>query len=191
MYLPMVCFCGLAGFLLGRADWRLLMGYAAVLGMLSVAQTQVWQSPQALWMEASRRAPEKVRPKRQLARVLPAEQAVELLEQARRLAPDDAGVASDLGLALLRAGKPELALSEFGRALALEPGSAAAVHNRGLALLMLGQKDAAEADFRRALEKDACLFDAHLNLRRLGVRVAEPAGCRWTRAERAALTSAR
>ncbi len=191
MYLPMLCFCGLAGLLLGRADWRLLTGYTAVLGALSMAQTQVWQSPQGLWMEASRQAPEKVRPKRQLARVLPAEQAVELLEQARALAPDDAGVATDLGVALLRAQKPQLALSEFGRALALEPGSAAAVHNRGLALLMLGQKEAAEADFRRALEKDACLFDAHLNLRRLGARVEAPAGCRWTRAQREAVISAR
>lgn len=191
MYLPMVCFCGLAGFLLGRADGRLLAGYALLLGALGLAQTQVWLSPQALWMEASRQAPDKVRPKRQLARVLPAEQAVELLEQARGLAPDDAGVATDLGLALLRAGRPELALNEFGRALALEPGSAAAVHNRGLALLMLNQREAAEEDFRRSLERDACLFDAHLNLRRLGAKTETPASCGWTRAQREALNSAR
>lgn len=191
MYLPMVCFCGLAGFVLGRADWRLLAGYAAVLGALSVAQTRVWQSPVALWMEASRQAPEKVRPKRQLARVLPAAQAVELLEQARAAAPGDAGVVTDLGVALLRSGRPELALTEFGRALALEPGSAAAVHNRGLALLMLGQRDAAVADFRRAIEKDACLFDAHLNLRRMGAWTEVPGQCRWTRAQREALTSGR
>ncbi len=189
MYLPMVCFCGLLGLLLQKADWRLLSGYAAVLMALSVAQTVVWQSPQALWMEASRRAPEKVRPMRQLARVLPAAQAVELLEQAKRQAPEDAGVATDYGVALLRAGKPELALSEFGRALALEPGSAAAIHNRGLALLALGQKEAAEGDFRRALERDACLYDALVNLRRMGKDARAPQGCRWTRAQREALSS--
>jgi tetratricopeptide (TPR) repeat protein len=191
MYLPMLCFCGLVGFLLARADWRLLTAYVTVLMILSVSQTQVWQSPQALWMAASRQAPDKVRPKRQLARVLPAEQAVELLEQARQTAPDDAGLATDLGVALLRAGKPELALGEFGRALALEPGSATALHNRGLALLMLGQREAAQADFRRALEKDPCLFDALLSLHRLGAAVEAAPKCRWTRAQSAALTSAR
>ncbi|MBI4890054.1 MAG: tetratricopeptide repeat protein [Acidobacteria bacterium] len=189
MYLPMLCFCGLLGLVLQKADWRLLSGYAVVLTALSVAQTMVWQSPQSLWMEASRRAPEKVRPKRQLARVLPAEQAVELLEQARRQAPEDVGVAMDYGVVLLRAGRPELALSEFGRALALEPGSATAIHNRGLALLAMGQPEAAEGDFRRALERDPCLFDALINLRRVGKAAAAPKGCQWTRAQREALLS--
>ncbi|MGC4052054.1 MAG: tetratricopeptide repeat protein [Paludibaculum sp.] len=181
MYLPLFCFAALFGLLMQKANRKLLYGYAAILVVLSFAQTRVWMSPQSLWMEAARHAPTKVRPKRQLARVVQPAQAVELMEEAKLLAPDDGAVATDLGLSYLRANKPEMALGEFGRALALDPNSATAIHNRGMALLLLGQTDAAKGDFARALEKDPCLFDAHWNLRRLGVIRTAPAGCRWTR----------
>ena len=184
MYLPLLCFASLLGLLLKRTDARLLAFAGAVLIALSVAQTRVWQSPQTLWMEAARQAPDQLRPKRQLARLAPAPQAVELLMEAKRLAPGDPAIAADLGLAYIRDGKPELALAEFGRALALEPASARAVHNRGLALLMMGQLEPARADFERALEKDPCLFDALWNLRRVGVRRELPAGCRATLEQR-------
>jgi len=190
MYLPMFCFAALFGLLLQKADWRLCGGYFAVLACLSISQTLVWQSPQELWMDASRQAPAMIRPKRQLARVVPPFQAIELLEEARRLAPEDAAVATDLGVAYVRAAKPELALGEFGRALALEPGSAAAMHNRGLALLLLNQRKAAIGDFERALDKDPCLFDALLNLRRIGVQRLPPRGCLWTRQQAALLSGA-
>jgi hypothetical protein len=181
MYLPLFCFAALFGMLMQKANRNLLYGYAAILVALSFAQTRIWMSPQSLWMEAARRAPSKIRPKRQLARVVQPALAVELMEEAKRLAPQDAAVATDLGLSYLRANKPELALGEFGRALALDPNSASAIHNRGMALLLLGQPDAAKGDFARALEKDPCLFDAHWNLRRLGVIRSIPSGCAWTR----------
>ncbi len=194
MYLPLLCFAALFGLLLKTADVRLLWFAGVVLMALSATQTRVWQSPQMLWTDAARQAPDKIRPKRQLARVVPAPLAVELMTEAKRMAPADPAVAGDLGLALIRNGKPELALAEFGRALALEPASAMAMHNRGLALLLLGQKEAARADFERALERDPCLFDALWNLRRLGVRRDKPAGCRLTSARekllREAVTSA-
>jgi hypothetical protein len=180
MYLPLLCFAALFGMALQRANWKLLAAYSVLLFGMSVGQTRVWQSPQALWMEAARLAPDKVRPKRQLARVSQPEHAVELLEEAKRLAPEDAAVETDLGVAYLRMNKPELALGEFGRALALSPNSATALHNRGLALLLLGQRDAARGDFERALKKDPCLFDAIWNLRKLGVNAATGGGCRWT-----------
>jgi tetratricopeptide (TPR) repeat protein len=183
MYLPLLCFGSLLGLLLKTANARMLACAGAVLIALGAAQTRVWQSPQALWMDAARQAPNKIRPKRQLARVVAAPQAVELLTEVKRLAPDDPAVAADLGLALIRDGKPELALAEFGRALALEPASARAMHNRGLALLLLGQKETARADFERALKRDPCLFDALWNLRRVGVRRELPAGCRLTPAQ--------
>lgn len=187
MYLPLFCFAALFGMLMQRADGRLLTGYAALLAVLSVAQTRVWLSPEALWMEAARQSPGKVRPKRQLARVVAPAQAVELMEEAKSLAPEDGAVATDLGLAYLRANQPERALGEFGRALALQPASAMALHNRGLALLLMGQADAARADFERALGKDPCLFDALWNLRRLGVTKPLPSGCAWSERQRALL----
>lgn len=188
MYLPLLCFAALFGMALQKANWKLLAGYGVLLLGISVAQTRLWQSPQALWMEAARLAPEKVRPKRQLARVSQPEHAVELLEEAKRLAPEDAAVVTDLGVAYLRMNKPELALGEFGRALALAPNSAMALHNRGLALLLLRQTDAARGDFERALKKDPCLFDAIWNLRKLGAEAATD-GCRWTPAQTRALAT--
>jgi tetratricopeptide (TPR) repeat protein len=180
MYLPLLCFAALVGMALQKANWKLQAAYAVLLFGISIGQTRVWQSPQSLWMEAARLAPEKVRPKRQLARVSQPEHAVELLEEAKRLAPEDPAVETDLGVAYLRLNKPELALGEFGRALALAPNSAMAMHNRGLALLLLGQKDAARGDFERALQKDPCLFDAIWNLRKLGVNAVAGGACRWT-----------
>jgi protein O-mannosyl-transferase len=187
MYLPMLCLGALPGLMLEKADRKLIYALGVLLIGLSISQTRVWENPRSLWMEAARHSPNKVRPKRQLARLVTPEQAVELLEEAKEITPDDPNVATDLGFALMRAGKSELALAEFGRAVALDPNSATAIHNRGLALWMLGQPEAARGDFERSLEKDPCLFDALWNLQKLGVRRTLPGNCRWTEAQRATL----
>jgi len=180
MYLPLLFFGPLLGLLLQRADARLLSALAVIWCGASFFQTRLWQNPQALWMEAARLSPETIRAKRQLAALLPTPQAVELLNEAAKLRPDDAAIPSDTGLAWLRAGDPAQALEAFGRALAIDPASAIHMHNRGLALLLLGQLDAARADFERALERDPCLFDALWNLRKLGVTRPPPPSCRYT-----------
>jgi tetratricopeptide (TPR) repeat protein len=188
MYFPLFCFAALAGrLLIGARPWML---YAALAtgGVLSYAQTRVWQSEQALWMEAARQAPDKVRPKRQLARQMAPAQAVEILEEALRQAPDDADVHTDLGQAHLRAGRAGDALAAFGRALALRPNDARALNNRGAALAGLGQHAAAQADWRRALAADPCHFDAWINLRRAGQAVPDAAGCRWAARQRALIS---
>ena len=71
-----------------------------------------------------------------------------------------------------------LALAEFGKALALAPNNPKALNNRGTALAALGQREAAVADFERALDRDPCLSEARLNLRRLGADRPAPATCR-------------
>jgi Flp pilus assembly protein TadD len=127
----------------------------------------VWMSDEALWTEAVRRSPDKVRPKVQLARSVRAGRALELLSQARELAPNDPSVAAEIGKTLLDEGQPDAALTEFGRALALDPRDARSYNNRGVALQQLGQTEAARADFRRALEIDPYLNEARENLRKL------------------------
>src|SRR6201999_423851 len=104
---------------------------------------------ESLWREAVERAPEKVRPHIQLARALPAAPALELLTQARNLAPNDAAVAAEIGKTLLAGGRADAALQEFGRALALDPRDARNINNRGVALEAIGQTEAARADFER------------------------------------------
>jgi len=166
MYLPMLAFGAAAAPWLTRA-WA-AGGVAAVLALLSLMRTQVWMSDRALWSEAVERAPEKVRPKIQLARALPAAKALELLAEAKLLAPYDPGVAAETGKTFLAEGQPDAALEEFGRALALDPRDARNYNNRGVALAGLGQTEAARADFERALRMDPSFTEAKQNLEKLG-----------------------
>jgi tetratricopeptide (TPR) repeat protein len=166
MYFPLLAFGAAAAPWLTRA-WA-AGAVAAILVILSFLRTQVWMTERSLWSEAVERAPEKVRPKVQLARALPAAKALELLAQARTLAPYDASVAAETGKTYLAEGQMDAALEEFGRALALDPHDARNYNNRGVALAGLGQADAARADFERALRMDPSLAEARQNLEKLG-----------------------
>lgn len=167
MYLPLIAFSAFAGVVLQRVRYPMLLhAGAGLMVMISWARTEVWRSPEALWEEALRQGPSKVRPRLQLARALPASRALPLLEEAKKLTPDSAAIASELGRVYLTLGRDSEALQEFGRALALAPGNAQAYNNRGVALLTLGLLDAAANDFRRALEINPGLADARRNLER-------------------------
>jgi protein O-mannosyl-transferase len=168
MYLPMLGFAAAAGLLIDRAkaDW-LATSIAVALMLFSVGRTQVWMTEESLWREAVERAPDKVRPKIQLARAVPAAKALELLAKAELLAPHDPAVAAELGKTLLAEGQAEAALPEFGRALALDPKDARNYNNRGVALAALGQNEAARADFEQALKMDPGLAEARQNLIKL------------------------
>lgn len=175
MYLPMIAFTACAGLLLARAPRIGIYAAIAALAGISLHYTSLWRNPRELWSEALRQAPEKVRPRVQLARTLPSDEALGILREG----PDDPLIHSEQGRILLAAGRPAEALGEFGKALALEPNDPGSLNNRGAALLALGQSDAARADFQRALAQDPCWFDARLNLLRMGAPAAA-ARCRYT-----------
>ena len=165
MYLPMFAFAAAAGLLLERVKWR--WAVVAVLAAFAFARTEVWMSDERLWREAVAEAPLKVRPKIQLSRSVPPAEALQLLAEARRLAPNDPAVAAETGKILVASGRPAEALAEFGRALGLAPRDANNFNNRGVALAALGQTDAARQDFQRALSLDPNLAVARENLRKL------------------------
>jgi tetratricopeptide (TPR) repeat protein len=168
IYLPMLGFAAAAGWLLTRVRTAALAAVVVVaLTGVSIGRTQVWMTEERLWREAVRRAPDKVRPKIQLSRAVPAAEALELLARARDLAPYDPAVAAETGKILLSEGQPAGALEEFGRALALDPLDARNFNNRGVALDALGQIDAARQDFERALRMDPGLTEARQNLEKL------------------------
>jgi len=90
--------------------------------------------------------------------------ALQPLEMAARLLPNDAGVHNNLGNALGRLGELDEAVASFRRALLLNPDFAEAHSNLGCALLELGRFDDAAASYRRALEIESEFADAHHNL---------------------------
>jgi tetratricopeptide (TPR) repeat protein len=180
MYLPLSALCVAAAYPLAGVRRGYLVAVVGILTLASIWRCEVWRTERSLWSEAARMAPEKVRPMIQLSRAVRPESALLLLENARKIAPDDPAVASALGRSCMESGMYAQALAEFGRALALSPGDPKAMNNRGAVLLALGQRDAAIADFHRALSRDPCLFDALINLRRTGIAVLAPAGCRFT-----------
>jgi len=167
MYLAMLPLAAAAALMLARLRPRAIAPLVAVaLAAVSIGRTKVWASDESLWREAVRRAPDKVRPRIQLSRSVGTAEALALLDEARRIAPDDPAVAAETGRVLLAAGRPAEALAEFGRALALAPRDADNYNNRGVALEALRQNEAARADFQRALELDPGLNAARENLRK-------------------------
>jgi protein O-mannosyl-transferase len=184
MYLPMIAFCAVLGLLLARVNWKVAAAVGVVFAGISNHYSALWRNPEELWTEASRQAPAKIRPRIQLARLVPPARALEILSDAERIQPDNPDIFAEKGRVLLQLGKPAEALGAFGRELALSPSDARAVNNRGAALEALGQSDAARADFERAAEKDPCLFDARMNLTRMGVRKELPESCSFTPKQR-------
>ena len=140
---------------------------AALLVLVSFQRTYIWMSDERLWREAVQSSPDKLRPKIQLARNVGPAEALALLSDARRIAPNDPAVATETGKTLLSQGSPAAALSEFGRALALDPRNPHAYNNRGVALAALGQEAAARQDFEHALSLDPDLMEARQNLNHL------------------------
>lgn len=186
VYLPMIAWSVGIALLTANIPARIRYGAVALLAALSVFTCYTWNSEERLWRQAESAAPRAIRPKLQLARVTPPETGLKLLEEARQLDPEDARVPAEEGRIYLAANRPGEALAAFGRALALSPNDARAINNRGVALEALGQKDAAIGDFQRALSIDPCLFDARLNLRKLGSAVEKPpVQCRYTPREAA------
>lgn len=177
-YLPLFAVSAAAGLALSRLRPAYPVVLCACLCLISEARTKVWWTEESLWTEALERAPRKLRPKLQLARVIEPARAETLLLAAQREAPDEDRIPAELGRLYLAGSRPTDALRAFGRALALDPGSALYRNNRGVALAALGQVDAARTDFEAALRMDGCLVDARNNLARLGVSTPAPPDCR-------------
>jgi tetratricopeptide (TPR) repeat protein len=81
-------------------------------------------------------------------------EALDLLDRAVRMAPDDLGSRNALGLALLQAERPAEALGQFEIILKANPSLPFVHTGRGNALLAMGLITEAEASFRSALEID-------------------------------------
>ncbi|WP_297696293.1 sulfotransferase [Phenylobacterium sp.] len=82
------------------------------------------------------------------------DEALGVLNEALRFAPNDPFVINSIGVCYSKLAKPENALAAFDAALAIDPSLAHAHNGRGLALLSLGDKEAARLAQLRAAELD-------------------------------------
>jgi protein O-GlcNAc transferase len=90
--------------------------------------------------------------------------ALERLERAIELAPDNAVYHNSLGIAFGQRLRPEEAIAAFRRALAVDPGYQPALANLATVLYGAGQFDEAEDCFRRLLHLGSRSADIHTNL---------------------------
>jgi tetratricopeptide (TPR) repeat protein len=90
--------------------------------------------------------------------------ALQALQNAARLLPDDAEAHSNLGATLLGLGHLHEAAASCRRAIAIEPQFAMAYNNLGNTLRRLGQGDEALAMYHRALQIEPQFTEAHNNL---------------------------
>jgi hypothetical protein len=177
VYLPMIAFTTLAGLALSNVPRQMiLVPLMVALIAFSFDRTQVWRTERTLWTEAVERAPRRLRPRILLARASDPEMALEILNAAQAIAPNDANPPLEKGLRLMELKMPDLALREFDRAVTLASDDPKIINNRGVARSQLGQRDAAIEDFRRALRIDPCWSSARANLESLGV--ASPVACK-------------
>jgi hypothetical protein len=114
--LALVFLCGAAGWLAAGADRRLLQTAAALFAVVTLLQVEMWRSERRVWLEAARLAPLEAGPRLRLAPLVDARHALELLEEARRLAPGDPRTGFALAEAYRRAGRPAAAEVELERA---------------------------------------------------------------------------
>ncbi|MGE0430775.1 MAG: tetratricopeptide repeat protein [Planctomycetota bacterium] len=88
------------------------------------------------------------------------ERALEYLDRALELAPDNAAARMNRGVVLRRLGRPDRALIDLDAAVHAAPRSAEAVYNRGVVKRDLVDLPGAMADFDRALELNPQYADA-------------------------------
>jgi len=78
-------------------------------------------------------------------------QALDYLNKAISLDPNDAGTYNDRGVAYSDLGQPQRAIEDYAKAIRLEPEDALAYYNRGLNYKKLGQHQRAIEDFNQAI----------------------------------------
>jgi tetratricopeptide (TPR) repeat protein len=154
---------------LAVAAWYVF--WAAISIILSVAtfhRNGIWGSEIALWEDAVRKSPGKVRPHQNLGtyyfmRGRP-EDARRELSAALALAPDDPELHNNLGLVYRKLGQYDNAIREFDTVLALDPADGMAHYNLGNLYLAQGNIPEAIREYQAAVARVPDYDEAHNNL---------------------------
>jgi tetratricopeptide (TPR) repeat protein len=117
------------------------------------------------------------------------EEAVDLLQRARSMAPKDAHILNSLGVCLKALGRSQDSLEAYDCAIRVDPGLAAAHFNRGSLLDQLNDLKAARASYERAAELDRNYVEPLASLAWLDARAGIPASARALAGRALALSS--
>ncbi|MFA5116286.1 MAG: tetratricopeptide repeat protein [Candidatus Omnitrophota bacterium] len=141
----------------------LVVGYSA----MAYQRNKVWQSDLALWDDATRKSPAKVRSlvSRGLAYAKKDyfDLALADYDKALKINPKCEDAYNNRGLAYQNKGRPELALADYNKAIELNPDYAEAYNNRGTVYAGRRDFDLALADFIKAISIFPECADAYNN----------------------------
>jgi tetratricopeptide (TPR) repeat protein len=145
--------------------------WAAIALIFSVAtfhRNRVWGSEIALWEDAARKSPMKVRPHQNLGTYYfmrgRSEDARRELSIALALSPNDPEIHNNLGLVYKNMGQYDNAIREFHTALALDPEDGMAHYNIGNLYLMQGEIPEAIREYQAAVARVPDYDGVHNNL---------------------------
>ncbi|GIX36478.1 MAG: hypothetical protein KatS3mg126_2257 [Lysobacteraceae bacterium] len=169
-----------AALLLALPGHAAQLGAAAASGLAPEVQRQIEQArAEVANLPAEAPAPHKVQALRRLAMVLLAHErnpeALEVLQEALQLQPDDPELHYLASLGEQALGHIEAAETALGKALALAPQMLPAWLRRAELRLARGELEEAAADFRRALELGQADAAAHAGLGRVALQAGDAA----------------
>ncbi|HVX12431.1 MAG TPA: tetratricopeptide repeat protein [Pirellulales bacterium] len=177
MYLPLAAVCAIlasAGYALSqrvvtprgpktKVGERLPRAYlvcasaiAALLGWQTWNRNDDYRSEASIWADTVAKVPDNARAWVNLARTDyntgDVGGALEKLDRAAELDPDDVDVFINRGFALQGAGRLAAAIRDFDRAIELQPTAAGHYYRRAVARVLAGQSEEAIADYQKALD---------------------------------------
>ena len=141
----------------------------AALGMLTIRQIGVWQTPERFWNYVVEHAPVK-NPLaynnlgNAVARAGRLGEAIAAYEQALAVMPNDVDALNNLGIVYARSGDVDGAIAQYKRALAYAPDYARAHYNLANAYRTKGLLEEAVAEYEKALSIDPGYAQARDNL---------------------------
>lgn len=145
----------------------LVVGFAAVLGGLTVMRNRVYRSELTLWDDAIRKRPDNLRAYFNRARVYATlgdrEKELSDYNTAIEIRPNDAGGYVNRGNAYADRGDNDRALADYSKAIEVDPEFAVAYNNRGDEWCRRGQYEQAIRDCSRAVELKPDYADAYVN----------------------------
>jgi len=139
-----------------------------VLCAATVLRNRVWRSEIALWEDAARKSPAKLRPHQNLGTYYTMQgrliEARDELQTAIRMDPHNYKLHNNLGIVYKQQGDPGAAIKEYLQTLELEPWDPMAHYNIGNIYLTQGNLPEAIREYKACLDIAADYDEAHNNL---------------------------